>query len=259
VNGVNEKLNPQFPQTRWTLVLKSRGTSEQARVALSELCEIYYQPVYSFLCNELKDCEKAREFAHEFFERLLERGGIDNADPSRGKFRSYLLGALKHFLIERKRYESRQKRGGGNPMESIDAGIETEDSDFLPFQIADTREDVSDLIFDYKWALTILERALESVQQKYENEGRSKYFETLKPFLVGYSDENAQPLSQLSAAEKLGISESAVRVAIHRLRKHFREAVKTEIAHTIPEGADPDEELHYLIEVISKNLSQRQS
>src|SRR6185503_10752876 len=110
----------EFAATRWTLVLRARGESVEARAALSELCEAYYQPVLRFLRREGREEDAARELAHEFFSRILESGGFDEADPGRGRFRSYLLGALKHFLADQRKREHRLKRGGGVPSESLD-------------------------------------------------------------------------------------------------------------------------------------------
>ncbi|MCX7871710.1 MAG: sigma-70 family RNA polymerase sigma factor [Verrucomicrobiae bacterium] len=241
--------NQSFAPTRWTLVLRSCGGSEQARAALSELCEIYYRPAIGFLRAYCGNEETAQEIAHEFFARLLEKGGFENVDPARGKFRSYLLGALKHFVHEKRKYERRQKRGGGVSVESIDAPVELEESEIQP-QFSDESLRNLDLYFDKEWALTVVGRALKSVEERYKLEGKFEQYEVLKLWLTEVPTE----LNQKSAAEKLGISETAVKVAIHRLRKRFREAVKQEIAQTVTEGCDILEELNYLIQVLSADL-----
>ncbi|MGB9603943.1 MAG: RNA polymerase sigma factor [Limisphaerales bacterium] len=250
----SEFSNRAFAPTRWTLVLRCRGDSEEARAALSELCSIYYRPVFEFLKHDCGDEEKARELAHEFFARILQSGGIDNVDPQRGRFRSYLLGALKHFIIERRRFENRKKRGGDAIIESIDAVLETEEST-LQCQINETTQSFTEYVFDYNWAITVVARALESVEKRYREEGREQVFETLKIWLTGAIEGN----SQSEAAAKLGLSESAIKVAIHRLRKRFREAVKFEISQTIPETDNVEEELKYLIEVLARNLNENRN
>jgi len=243
----SESANRSFAPTRWTLVLRCRGDSEEARAALSELCGIYYRPVFEYLKHDCGDEEKARELAHEFFARILQRGGINNVDPQRGRFRSYLLGALKHFIIERHRFENRKKRGGNVLTESIDEKVELDD-DEVERQIPDTSRSQLELLFDREWALTVLERALKEVENKYNEEGKSQLFELLKLWLAPC--ETA--LSQREVAEKLGMSESAVKVAIHRLRQRFREAVKYQLAQTVHDPSEIKDELNYLIEVVSQ-------
>src|SRR5688572_25325283 len=146
-----------FAATRWTLILRARGESVEARAALSELCEAYYQPVLRFLRREGRDEDAARELAQEFFARVLGGSGFDEADPERGHFRSHLLGALKHFLADHRKRERRLKRGGGVVAESIDeAGSEVESGSL---QIADTSLPQPEAFFDREWALAIMARA----------------------------------------------------------------------------------------------------
>lgn len=232
-----------FHSTRWTLVLRSRGDAPEARTALGELCEVYWAPVFRFLSSEGRTDDDSRELAQEFFARLLMRGGFDGADPAKGRFRSYLLGALKHFLAERRRNEGREKRGGGAVVESLDATHDTAPG----MQIADTSAAMSDKHFDREWAFAVMDRSLKAVQADFEKAGKSAHFEALKPWLVGDTDQ----LSQADAATQLGVTTGAVKVMIHRLRKTFRSAVEAEIAQTVPATEDIDEELRYLIEVLS--------
>jgi RNA polymerase sigma-70 factor (ECF subfamily) len=200
--------------------------------------------VFRFLRSEGRTDDDSRELAQEFFARLLARGGFDGADPAKGRFRSYLLGALKHFLAERRRNEGREKRGGGAVVESLDAATH----DTAPgLQIADTSAAMSDKHFDREWAFAVMDRSLKAVQADFEKAGKSAHFEALKPWLVGDTDQ----LSQADAASQLGVTTGAVKVMIHRLRKTFRAAVEAEIAQTVPATEDIDEELRYLIEVLS--------
>ena len=241
---ITSSADSAFHSTRWTLVLRSRGDAPEARTALGELCEVYWTPVFRFLRSEGRSDDDSRELVQEFFARLLTRGGFDGADPAKGRFRSYLLGALKHFLAERRRNEGREKRGGGAVVESLDATTH----DTAPgLQIADTSAAMSDKHFDREWAFAVMDRSLKAVQADFEKAGKSAHFEVLKPWLVGDTDQ----LSQADAAKRLGISTGAVKVMIHRLRKTFRTTVETEIAETVPATADIEEELRYLIEVLS--------
>lgn len=224
-------MSASFHDTRWTLVARSRGGDTEASAALSELCEAYYAPVVAFLRREGRDEDAARELAHDFFARLLEGGAIDGARPGRGRFRSYLLGALKHFAADRRDRALSAKRGGGVEHAGIDGEAE----------IADRGIESPDRAFDRQWALTVLERAMGRLESELRDEGKSAHFEILHPWLTAEAE-----LQQSAAAEALGLSTEAVKVAIHRLRKRFREAVKAEIAHTVARAADVREELEAL-------------
>jgi len=209
---------------------------------LSELCEAYYQPVLRFLRREGRDEDVARELAHQFFEQVLAGSGFANADPERGTFRSYLLGALKHFLADRRDHARRLKRGGGIEPTSLDAPAGTDTSPGL--QVADTATIPPDSFFDREWALTVMDDALAALQREFSEAGKTEQFETLKPWLVGDTPAS----SQAEAARRLDLTEGAVKVTIHRLRKRFREVVRSAIAQTLREPSLVDEELRHLIE-----------
>ena len=233
-----------FAPTRWTLVLRSRGKSVEGRAALSELCEAYYQPVLRFLRREGRDEDAAREQAHDFFARVLSGSGFDGADPERGRFRSYLLGALKHCLADQKDQARRLKRGGGIAPISLEATAGTDTSPGL--QVEDPGAANRDALFDREWALAIMDRALAELQNEFATAGKADQFEALKPWLMG----DTSALSQSEAARRLELTEGAVKVMIHRLRKRFRESVRTEIAQTLRDPGLVDEELRHLIEAL---------
>ncbi len=235
-----------FAPTRWTLVLRARGESVEARGALSELCEAYYQPVFRFLRREGRNEDAARELTQEFFARILQRGELGAADPAQGRFRSYLLGAVKHFLADQRDREHRQKRGSGVTPESLDAPGQTDTS--LALQIADPAGAMPDTFFDREWALAVMDRALETLAAEFAAAEKADQFAMLKPWLVG----DAAALPQSEAAARLGLSESAIKVAIHRLRKRFREVIRAEIAQTVGDAAAVDTELRYLVEVLAQ-------
>ncbi len=234
----------QFPDTRWSHVARSRGRGAEAQTALSELCAGYYEPVFVFLRSEGRSEEDARELVQEFFARLLSGNGVDGAEPERGKFRTFLLGAVKHFLSARREHEQREKRGGGVVPEPLDPGtasapgLDPADANALP----------PDEAFDRQWALTLLDRTLTALAQEMEGDGRGAQFATLTPFLTG----GAEYGSIESAAPGLRMTPAALRVAIHRLRHRYRELLRTELAQTLAPGASVDEELAALKAALRK-------
>ena len=183
------------------------------------------------------DDDTARELTQAFFAHLLSGDRIGQVDPERGRFRSYLLVALRRFLKDRRLAESRQRRGGGITHEPIEPGSPDEPA----FQ--DSSSDTAR--FDHGWALTVIERSLGVVAADDAGSGRAGLFEQLKPWLEGHAGDPA------AAAQALGLSDGALKVAIHRLRRRFREAVLHELRQTLPEHEDPTTELQYLIEVLS--------
>lgn len=227
-----------FQPTRWTLVLRANASSPEGRLALSDLCEAYYQPVFLFLCRMGFDADTARDHAHSFFAHLLQRG-FAGPDPDRGRFRSYLLGAVKYFvgdLLDRAR---REKRGGGVVHESIDA-----DADGSPaLLISDSSVLSPSVLFDREWAVTVMNRAV-AVLAAEHREGKAAQFEVLRPWLMGDVAS-----SHAETAARLGMSEGAAKVAVHRLRKRFREVLRREIAQTLSDEADVEDELRYLCSV----------
>jgi RNA polymerase sigma-70 factor (ECF subfamily) len=230
--------------TRWTKVLRARGDAPEAKAALGELCEAYWTPVFKFLRREGRSEDQSREITQEFISRLLSRPGMNKANPEKGRFRSYLLGALKNFLAETKRNEGRLKRGGDAVIESIDSGA----TDTSPgWQIPDPSATVPDSYFDRQWALAIMDRSLKTVQATFGKAGKEAHFEVLKAWLIGETGN----LSQAEAAASLGMTTGALKVAIHRLRASFREAVQAEISQTVEDADEAAEELRYLIEVLS--------
>ena len=232
--------------TRWTMVLRARGNSPEARAALGALCETYWQPVFRFLRRSGRDEDAARELTQDFCARLLAGNPLANVDPRRGRFRSFLLGALKHFLADLRDRESRQKRGGGTSHEPLQASADTESS--LTLEPADPGSIPADEVFDRQWALAVIDHALRQLEAELAQGGKREQFDLLKPWLVG----EPAALSQAEAAARMGVSEGALKVAIHRLRKRFREFVRSEIAQTVDDPAAVQEELRYLVEVLAR-------
>jgi len=234
-----------FHTTRWTCVLAARGDSEVAKAALSDLCEAYYEPVYAFI-RATERTDSARDLTHSFFASLLKKNGLEKLERDRGKFRSYLLGAVKHFLGDERRKADAEKRGGGKTAVSLD---DSENWGFGTATEVGKSKSIAppvDSFFDKQWALTLLGRALDQVATKSKN---IEQFNVLKPWLTGDNPE----ISQSEAAAKLNLSEGAVKVAIHRLRKQVRSCIRLEIAETLgtDSEAEVSSELDYLIRALS--------
>ena len=232
-----------FHTTRWTLVRSARGASPEARAALSELCAAYYAPVVAFLRREGRDDDAARELAHGFFARVLADDALGEAERGRGRFRSYLLGAVKHFLANARRDAAREKRGGS--AEHIALGAGTDTSPGVEVAAADALAPDAD--FDRAWALAVVERALVLLQSESTSAGQAAQFATLQPWLT----PAGAPAAQAEVATALGLSEGAVKVAIHRLRRRFREIVRAEVAQTLHDAADLDDEMRHLIAALA--------
>src|SRR5262245_9893249 len=176
---------PPFTPTRWTLVQRARGETPEAQKALGELCEAYWTPVFRFLRREGRDEDTARELTQEFFARLLARRGLDTVQAGRGRFRSFLLGAVKHFIEDVFDHENRLKRGGGNRPESLDAAIfsaETAAGTSLGLQVPDLNAVQPDTFFDRQWALILMERGLSAVEKEFVESGKHEQFDVLKPW-----------------------------------------------------------------------------
>ena len=234
-----------FVTTRWTQVLSARGDSPEAHAALSDLCAAYYAPVLAFIRRSGRDEDAARDLAQGFFARLLARHGLDTVEPGRARFRSYLLGAVKNFLASDHDHAHAAKRGGGNAAVPIEGGTAAG----TELQIPDPAGPVPDTYFDRQWALTLIERTLNALTTEMQGAGKADQFEALKPWLLG----ELPSLSQADVARRLGLTEGAIKVAVHRLRKRFRDLVRTEIAQTMDDPAQVQDELRYLLEVLSQS------
>ena len=220
-----------FRTTRWTRVMLASGDSEESKSALSELCEIYYRPVHAFI-RHAGNADDADDLTQAFFAKLLQNAGLNGIDPQRGRFRTYLLGAVKHFVRDERVKSQAEKRGGSS---------ETLAGDEVDFGLMEPAP--SDAVFDREWAMALIERAIGKVKAHTSGE----QFKVLKPWLNGsFAD-----LSQAEAAAELGVGEGSVKVAIHRLRKRFRQCVREEIVQTVSGEDEISAELNYLIEVLA--------
>jgi RNA polymerase sigma factor (sigma-70 family) len=223
-----------FRTTRWTRVCLAKADTDEGRKALAELCEAYYEPVVTFMRCRLRDADAARDVSHAFFAQVLKGGSLDTADRERGRFRSYLLGAAKHFLSHTWEAARRQKRGGG--VEHLDL------DDSAAVSVPDEAQLTADAEFDRQWALTLLARALDTLRQEWPLEGKREIFDQFGPWLTGSASHGDQ--EQLAAS--LGWSSGTVKSTVHRLRRRFRELVKSEIAGTLSDDASVEEEMQAL-------------
>lgn len=233
-----------FVTTHWTKVLESSGESNDAKAALSDLCEAYYGPVHSFVKNWAVNEQEARDLTHDFFASLLEGRPFKQLDRERCRFRSYLLGALKHFLQNTGRAKKRKKRGGDWVGEALSEDHPSKSG----LGVALSEQAPEDVVYDKGWAATLMNRALHELEDDYLRAEKKTIFDSLKPWLGGESEE----LSQKEVARQLGMNEGAIKVAVHRLRKRFRVLIKLEVAQTLDSDEDVKGELNYLVEVLSR-------
>ena len=229
-----------FATTHWTVVLAAgRRSTPQSDRALEELCRTYWYPLYAYVRRHGHSKEDAEDLTQGFFAAFLRRNYLGDVRSEKGRFRAFLLAALKHFLANEHDRASRQKRGGGQAPLSLD------------WQNADTRYQVDpadrlspDKLYDRAWATTLLEQVIGRLRAECVAEGKANAFEQLKPFLtVGKGD-----LPYAEAAASLGLNEGAARVAVHRLRRRYRELLREQIAQTLSDPADLDEELRALFQ-----------
>jgi len=209
----------------------------QSDSALEQLCRTYWFPLYAYVRRRGQAKADAEDLTQAFFARLLEKNFLAGLAAERGKFRAFLLAALKHFLANEWDKARAQKRGGGEVPLSLD--WQTADT---KFQVAATNEPSPDRAFDREWALALLARVIDRLQAEAEAEGKGKVFAQLKSFLMAGQGESAQA----EVAKALGMEEGAVRVAIHRLRKRYRQLLRDEIANTLSDPKMVDDEMRAL-------------
>lgn len=232
----------QFPTTRWTLVVAAGDSRrKEARSALSSLCENYWYPLYAYLRRRGYPADQAKDLTQEFFLRLLEGRYLDRADPEKGRFRSFILSSLKFFVADEEDRQRARKRGSGKvvPLE-FSFGEER-------YQREPAHDETPERIFERRWALSVLDCVVERLRGEFVQHGRPEHFDRLKVFLLGQSDA---PYSAL--AREMNTSEGAVKVAIHRLRKRYRDLFRQEIADTVADPAEVEAELRYLAAVLTR-------
>ncbi len=233
-----------FPATQWTVVLTVGGTpSPESAAALERLCGWYWYPLYAFVRRSGYLPADAEDLTQEFFARLLEHNWIAHADRYKGRFRSFLLMAMKRFLAKEWDKAKTLKRGG--QVRLVPLQLNTAETRYGR-DPADTR--TPEQVFEKQWALTLLEFVLNRLREDYEHDGKGEVFHTLEPCLVG--SRESQPYAAVGA--QLGISEGAARVAVCRLRERYRARLEEEVAQTVSSAAEVDEELRHLLRVLAR-------
>ena len=227
-----------FVTTHWSVVLAAgRSDSTRAQIALSSLCQTYWYPLYAFVRQRGHSPHDAQDLVQEFFARLLEKQGLARITRDKGKFRSFLLVALQRFLANEWDRRHAQKRGGFQPVVSIDQKMA--ESRFASEPVHHLQPDV---LFDRQWAVTLLQATMARLQQEYVATGRAKLFELLRGCLA--KDESALPYAEIAA--RLNLTEAAVKMAVQRMRARYREILRAEIAGTVASPGEIDEEIRHL-------------
>lgn len=232
-----------FATTHWSVVLAAgHPSSATAQQALESLCRTYWYPLYTFVRHKGFNAADAQDLTQEFFARLIAKDDLGDVDRAKGKFRSFLLASLTHFLANEWDRLKAQKRGGGHSVLSLNAESAEE-----RYHLEPARELPADRAFDRRWALTLLDEVLKRLRADYVNTGKEELFELLKETLTG--DRTALPYADIGT--RLGMSEGAVKVAVHRLRQRYRELLRTEIASTVASPDEVDDELQHLFTALS--------
>lgn len=233
-----------FVTTHWSVVLTAgRTDTTRARHALSKLCQTYWNPLYAHVRRRGYAMHDAQDLTQEFFAQLLERESLQSADPQRGRFRSFILTALNHFLINQWNKNHARKRGGHAQIFSIDLAAAEE---WLAGEPAGQLS--PDKAFEKQWALTLLHEVVNRLEMEYQREGKKDLFSALSQSLA--SPRESQPYAELAATLKM--TEGAVKVAVHRMRKRYRELIRDEIAHTVDSTQDIDGEMRHLFRALTE-------
>jgi RNA polymerase sigma-70 factor (ECF subfamily) len=229
----------RFAATRWTVVLAAAeaGGHSQAQIALGKLAQDYWFPLYAYIRRQGYAVPEAQDLTQEFFARLLERKYLAAVDREKGKFRSFLLASVKHFLANERDKARAQKRGGGRSLIALDA-LEAE----ARYAIEPVDDLTPERVFERRWALALLDQVFLRLRLEYQGKNKAKLFEILKGVLT--TGKETRPHAEM--AQQLGISPGAVMVAAHRLRRRYREILQNEIAQTVSDPALIAEEIRYL-------------
>jgi RNA polymerase sigma factor (sigma-70 family) len=253
----NEKSTSRsFVTTRWSLILSGADLEDgegQTRAALAELCQIYWHPIFSFIVRRGYSCEDAEDLTQDFFAKILKGDWLHHADPARGRFRSLLLKSLQNFLNDAGDRTNARKRGGGISFVSWDPWIAD-----MPSELRLSRDAFAlnswpaEHVFDARWAATLVERVLRQLREECASKGRLRVFETLSPYLGVERDD----LSYANLAAKLRVPEVTVKKLLYRIRKRYRFLLRDEVAQTVADSADVEDELRYLCGVLAAGATE---
>jgi len=227
--------------TQWSQVLAARdGTETEARKALESLCQTYWPPLYAYARSLGHDADKARDLTQGFFAYLVDKEVLQSVEPSAGRFRAFLFAAIRNFISKDRRRERTLKRGGATTTVSLDAIVAERQLSGIPID-----EMTPEQVFEYRWGLTVLERALSRLERECSDQGKAELFKSLKAHLTG--QEPRVPYREIS--EEIDMTETAVRGAMYRLRQRYGQLIRLEIGETVADPADVDDELKYLLSV----------
>ena len=243
MSPVIHSLPLRFETTRWSVVLAAGGSdSAAARQALSTLCETYWYPLYAYVRRRGATADDAKDLTQSFFASLLDRRDFDDLRRERGKFRAFLLVALQHFLANDAIRQRALKRGGG----AVPLSLAIDEAEGR-YRHEPAEPMTPERIFDRRWALTVIERVLQHLRDDWRADGKGAEFDALRDSLLG----EGPPGGYKAVAEALQTSEGAVKVAVHRLRKAFQKELKRQIAETVVDPAEIEEEIRYLIRAVA--------
>jgi RNA polymerase sigma factor (sigma-70 family) len=233
-----------FQPTRWTIVLTAReGDTAQAKEALEQLCKTYWSPLHSYIRSRGHSREKAEDLTQAFFCHLLERNFLGAVDRKRGKFRSFLLASANYFLANERDFDHAQKRGGGQPLLSLDA-----DEDEA-VRVTEPADDLTpERIYEQEWARTLLRQALRKLRQEYAQNNKAEWFDRLKDFL----EEKKSQTGYSAIAAELGMTPNTAAVTVYRMRQRLGELVRTEVAQTVGHPSEVDGEMRHILRVLSR-------
>jgi RNA polymerase sigma factor (sigma-70 family) len=241
----SDQPHASFATTHWSIVLEAgRGKCADADGALAELCQKYWFPLYAYVRRRVHDTNEAQDLTQEFFARLLEKEILAEADPDRGRFRSFLLTAMQNFLTNEWRKAQATKRGGGARLLSLDFTAGDSKLNFEP-----GHDWTAERIFERNWGITLLEHVLARLRDEYAAAGKDNLFAALRPFISSNREEG----SFAALGDQLEMTEGAAKVAAHRLRKRYRELLRAELAQTVADPADVDAEIAWLFNALGSS------
>ncbi len=235
-------MSNKFATTQWSIVLAAKdGTETEVRRALDFLCNAYWYPLYAYLRRHGQDPDQARDLTQAFFADLLEKHRLQSIDPAKGRFRSFLLASLKNFLLHEVEKSQTLKRGGGIRTLSMDAeGAE------IRYKLEPVDTLTPDQIFERRWGLTMMERAMERLEVETASGSNPAQFEQLKGYVTGAGAET----SYREVAEQIGMTEGAIKTAVHRMRTRYGRLLREEIGETVADPSEIDDEVRHLLAVV---------
>lgn len=242
-HDVGSRGREAFATTRWSMVFRASDAEDnRAQRDLEDVCRACWYPIYAFVRRQGYSPEDSQDLAQGFFEHVLRNNVLSHADPERGRFRSFLLGSLRHFVSNEARKQRAEKRGGRVTFVPVDA---EEGEERYEREIA--HPDTPEKLFQRSWAENLLQRAVDGLRRDYEKQGKIKFFNALHPYLAGSSN----PSSYQDLARSLGMSSGTVAVAVFRMRKRYGELLRSEISQTVDDPADIEQEIRLLLDAVA--------